>query len=428
MEGLPLILSILLPILILGSALCSSSETALFGLTQADLLRLRRVSPPTHAAVMALLASPRSFLITVLLGNVTVNSVYFVVASMIQPRLGPAWSVVFVVGSLLGIIVFGEVLPKTLAASHRVALCRVLARPMLWWFKIISPVRHFSERFVIAPITRLLAPTRTGVAPELTEDELSSLLEAGAREGVIQQPEQQLLGDVVRLGSLRVRDVMSPRTEVRWIEANATIADLLALVKECGFSKFPVCRGDLDSALVVGVVNAHTACALLNRDPNALNAPVATVMEPPRFVPDRARLDRLVDQFRSWRADVAICVSETGAITGLVGVDAVIGELVNVSSETDEGLEPSVRMVALGVWEAPGRLPVRDWADFFGADGIDRRVSTLGGLIFSRIGRVPSAGDECRVGNLRLRVEEMKGRVVQRVSISIAADRKEAAA
>lgn len=430
MDTYTVILVALLPILLAASAVCSGSETALFSLTHADRARLRRENPGVHVAVSRLLASPRAFLVAVLLGNVTVNSVYFVAASMAEQRMSGVVRPFFVVAVLLLMITCGEVLPKSLAAAHRVTLCRVFAKPASWWFLLISPVRRFSERYLIAPITRLLRPRRPGTGAGVSADELAALLEAGGREGVLHEGEQRLLADVVRLSAVRVREIMTPRTDIDWIDATATVQDLLAKVKKTGHTRFPVCRGELDEITVAGFVSAQRVIPLLNRDSKALSRPINQVMEPVRFVPDKARLDQLLEQFRQTKSDAILCVNELGDLTGLVEIDAVIGELVGVTTDGSQVDTPQVRMVALGTWEVPGRLGVRDWVDFFGGSGAtaDARVATVAGLIFVKLGRVPKVGDECQLGNLTLRVEAMDGRDIQRVRVSIKRPAQEAAA
>jgi CBS domain containing-hemolysin-like protein len=144
---------------------------------------------------------------------------------------------------------------------------------------------------------------------------------------------------------------------------------------------------------------------------------VAAAAVPARYIPERARLDQVLDFFRSGGSDLAICVGESGEITGLITIDDVIRELVASEGGGDE--RSSVRQTGEGRWEVSGRLSVRDWAEFFRGEDLRAgpRVSTVAGLMSHRLGRVPRAGDEVRLSNLRLRVESMRGRVVERVSV-----------
>jgi len=420
----------------MGSAVCSAAETALFSLTQADRLRLRKTAPSTNQAVNKLLASPRALIIAILLGNVSVNSAYFVAASMVGAALfGPLGLTVFSIASLLTIILFGEVLPKSIAVVHRVWLCRLVAVPLLWWFTLVKPIRSFAERFLIAPTVRVLTPPSAQQAQTLGADELAAILEAGGREGVLASDEQRLLGDVIRLSSVRVRDVMAPRVDVKWLDAAARVHDVLELTKETNFAKFPVCRGELTAGALLGFIGVRQLLPLLNKDPKAHEKPLTNLLDPIRFVPERAKLDQLLEHFRATKSDTAMCVNEAGEVTGFVQLDAVISELVGVgvAGEAAAGEELQVRMIGMGQWEVPGRLGVRDWAEFFGERSVaaDPRVSTVSGVIIAKLGRLPKVGDSVRLGDLNLRVESMNGRVVNRVVVSLAskppADMKEGA-
>jgi CBS domain containing-hemolysin-like protein len=426
MSGIEVVFAAAMPMCLVISAVCSASETAFFSLTQADRFRLRKSSPGAYAAVSVLLASPRSLLIAVLVGNVTINSMYYVLASGVGAALfAGLWLVVFGIVSLVTMIVLGEVLPKSIAAVHRVPLCRVLARPVLWWFLLIKPLHTFAGRFIIAPLVRVLAPDRPGQGSSLlSSDELAAVLDHASRAGVIGNDEQRLMGEVVRLSAVRVREIMTPRVDVQFLSELATAADMLDLIRSGGHSKFPVCRGELTSGSVVGFIAAQKVLSQLSKDARGQAMPIAAFVEPVKFVPDASKLDQLLVHFRATRTDMAMCVNEAGELTGLVQLDAVIAELVGVgvSAASIDPATPQVRMIGLGEWEVPGRLGVRDWAEFFGDHSVaaDRRVTTVGGIIIAKLGRLPRPGDECILGGLKLRVESMEGRMVDRVIVALA--------
>lgn len=419
----------LLPVLAVASALCSASETALFSLTHNDRLRMRRAAPRALAAASELLRQPRSLLVAILLANVTINTAFFTLAGMAGRTLFASGLgfVLFSAASVLLLILVAEVLPKAIAARHRVAVTRVVAVPVLAWFSLITPVRLALDRLVIAPLSRLARPAGTPDDPasSLTVDDLSQLLATASSQGDLHQSEQQLLGDVVQLGELRVKEIMTPRIDVRWLDATATSQELLQLARDTGFSRFPVCRGAFNERQVVGIVHAQRVLPLLAKQGVAARIPLASLVEPVLFVPERARVDRLLDLFRSKPSNlapgVALVVSELGEVTGMVQVDNVLAELMTFAAGETDADAAAVRMVALGEWEAPGRLSVRDWDAFFdpGVELRERRVSTLAGLILQRLGRLPKVGEQVVLGNLALRIEELRGRAIERVRIRV---------
>ena len=408
--------------LLAASALASGSETALFGLTHADRARLRRLSPRAAAAAQALLVHPRRLLILILLLNTSVNTIYFVVSSVTARHFeGGTAAIAFSALSVMAIILFGEVLPKSLAAGHRVRVSAIVAPVIRGLARVIDPVGIAFELAVLRPLARLFRPAGAGEARAVSVEEISSLLETGAGRGVIDEDEQQLLSGVVALGTVRVREVMTPRVDVRWVPHTATAEDLVELVRSSGHTKLPLCRGSLEGG-VIGMVNSKRFLAARAAGTLGARTAVSQWAEPVIFVPDRARLDQLLDLFRSRRAHVALCVDELGGLTGLVEVEDVVRQLVRPIDSAGSSDAPRVTMVAPGRWRVPGRLAIRQWSEFFGPEWDqpnDRRVSTIAGLVFARMGRVPRVGDEIRLGNMRLIVESMNGRVIEAIGVRV---------
>ncbi|MFA6045105.1 MAG: CNNM domain-containing protein [Phycisphaerales bacterium] len=413
-------LLVFMPLLLLASAICSASETALFSLSQADRLRLRKSHPMIFAAVSELLASPRSLLISVLLANAVVNTTFLVLSTVLGSAFSPAWAALIGAATVLVVIIGGEVLPKSVAAVYRVAVCRLVAIPMRVWFRVSAPIRIFAEDFVVSPLVRVFSPGGTPTPPISTED-LSALLELNATAGVLNVSDQQLLDDVVQLSTLRAKDVMTPRVDLRWLSVTSTSDDFLALAGASGPRRLPVSRRGISERAAVGFVRDTSVLAQLKKSGGA-KVPLASLVEPALYLPERSRLDQVLEQFRAAKTDVALCVNEVGDITGVIALDDLIRELV--SGADDSGSTAGgVERIMPGEWFVPGRLSVRDWASFFGAgdEEINPRVSTVAGLVLDRLGRVPRVGDEVRIRNVRLRVERMRGRVIEQVAVAVQA-------
>lgn len=408
----------LMPLLLMASALCSASETALFSLTQADRLRLRKSYPRVFAATSQLLAKPRRLLISVLLANVAVNTGFLVLSTVVGAGLSAQWAAALGVATVVAMVGAGEVLPKSIAAAHRVAVCRVVAVPMRAWSGVIAPVRDFAESFIVAPLARVFSPAG-GALPPISGEDLSALLDLNASAGVLNASDQQLLDDVVQLSALRARDVMTPRVDVKWLRVTASSDEFLALAAGKMSARAPVFRRGLGERAAVGFVRDLRVVEALKRSGGA-KVPLAPLVEPALYLPERARLDQVLEQFRGAKTDAALCVNEVGEITGLIGLEDVISELVSGADEAS-GAGEGVKRVMPGVWLVPGRLSVRDWASFFGAgqEEISPRVSTVAGLILDRLGRVPRVGDEVVIRNVNLRVERMRGRVIEQVGVAV---------
>lgn len=420
MSTLHIIMAVIMLPLIMLSAACSGAETALFGLSQADRVRLRKSHPRVHAAVGVLLSHPGELLVTILLTNVAVNTLLMVCGTMIAGAFPPAGAAAVSVGVVFALIIFGEIVPKAIAALHREKALRVLALPLKWWMLLLGPIRTVSTRFLVAPLVRVLHPPERR-AFALTASDLSALLTVGAAQGVLDEEEQTLLDDVVGLSAVRVREAMTPRVDLRWLKGDDSAREMLELAGRTGRSKFPLYDGDVDTPMVLGVVRVQRVLPMLNAGTRAESIRLRDVADPLRFVPDRARLDQVLDQFRSTQSDIAMCVSESGEVTGLVTLDDVVRQLLRGGRGESVSPHQQVRLRELGVWEVSGRLPLRDWEDYFepGEFDLPPHVSTIAGLILFKLGRVPKVGEEVAVGGLHLRVESMTGRVISLVSVRL---------
>lgn len=418
-EHLPFL--ILLPIMLIAIAIFSAAEATFFGLTGGDRMRLRRQSPRAHLALNRLLQSPRRLLVANLLFVTLAVVVYFTAADIIVEGVKQPWAKVSLkVATILCVILFSELLPKVLAFGHRVTFARLLAPIMEGAIRLAWPVVAVLDAVVIAPLSRLLRPAGAGESPPISAEELDAVLDIGSRRGVLDLDEQRLLAAVVRLGDVRVREIMVPRVDIRWIAPSASAAQVAALVRDSGHTKLPVCVGSLDGR-VLGLLNAKTFLASASRD---ASTSLARHMADLRYVPERARLSHLLDHFRTTKSHVAMCVDEVGQVTGLVEIEDAVNELLASAAERDVGEDEGVHQVGPGEWLAPGRLSVRDWAELFGRGELERavangRVATIAGLLMSRLGRLPRVGDEVRVRNVRLRVEAMEGRIIQSVRLRV---------
>jgi putative hemolysin len=426
---LPLLL--LLPPLLIASAFFSSSETALFSLSHGDRVRLAHLSRPAALKVARLLEHPRALLITILLANNVVNVAYFVAASVLAARSYAGMAVLISAGSLLALILLGEILPKLFARKRRVEFCRALATPMLLLHRFLTPIRTVLDRGIIAPLARVLRPYEIGPggqprhARSISPEELSALLDISARRGEIDPDEQRLLAEVVELHAIRVREAMLPRQDMPWVAHTAAAAELLRTVEQSGRMLIPVFRGSPDGQ-VLGLVDVRRYLGAREQSPErSPRVPhITDFLTPALFIPELARLDQCLEQFRRQRAHEALCVDEYGAVVGMIRIEDVLRELVARPAEAEAGApgEERVEQVAPGRWVVPGRLGLRALTEFLARPEVlpaYQRVSTVGGAVIVTLGRLPAVGDAVTIGNVRLEVAAVRGRSIERVVVSL---------
>jgi CBS domain containing-hemolysin-like protein len=366
--------------------------------------------PLVRRSVAALMADQRMLLITLMLGNMTVNALYFVISSVLTMRAhaGIALGMLLALGFLVAIVLVGEVMPKMLANAQPVPFTQATAPLLRALHASIVPLRVAVDRLVVTPLSRLTAPA--AAPPRLDEEELRALLELSGRQGVIDAEEHRVIREVFAFSRLKARDVMTPRVRMHAVPREVTPGEVRQIVRESRLTRLPVYEGDLDH--IVGLL--HVKRFLMGAGDESPPAP--DLISRPMFVPEMATLDQLLELLRGARAQSAIVVDEFGGTAGIVAIRDLVEELVGEIVGEDEIHSQPPESIGPNRWRVAGETSIHEWAEAFGQRLASPSVSTLGGLITARLGRAPQSGDRVELGNVRLEVESAHGaRVVSAI-------------
>ncbi len=237
---------------------------------------------------------------------------------------------------------------------------------------------------------------------EVTEDAVTALLEEGEAEGILEAEDRELIRNVVSFGDTLVREVMTPRTRILALPADATAAQAWEAFRESRHSRLPVYEGTIDH--VVGVLLLKD----LLQHPDQPELAVRGLLMQPFFVPESKPVQELLREMQRARRQLAVVVDEFGGMSGVVTVEDLLEEVVGEIRDEHESPADIVE-TAQGVFEVSGQVHVEDFAErfglTFGRDGFD----TVGGLLMSMLGRVPESGDEVVLDGFRLKVLQMDG-------------------
>ena len=402
---------IVLIVLLAGSATVSASETALFGLSRQTVFEFSHSKKRMHHRVMVLLREPRQLLLTLLMTNTAVNVAIFSISFFLFRSLTGMSPTLTAVASLLApaaVILLGEMLPKATALIRARQMAPMAASLIGPLHAVLAPIRWILGTFVVEPTIRLLSP-QTAVHDIVTTDELKLLVDHSAQEGEITSNENEMLHSVITFTDVSVREIMTPRVDIRSIRDSTSNPNVLAIVKAEKRRRLPIIGRDLDD--IRGVLYGRDI--LLSPD-----VPMAKLMKPAHFVPEQVNLVQLLQNFRNNNIHMAIVVDEFGGTSGLVTMDDILAYVVGILPDSDRTRPVLSEQIDDNTYRVSGNLSARAWADRFGVETFDRSVDTVAGIILARLGRLPKTGDTVHIRNLTLTVERLDRRRIDRVLLT----------
>ncbi len=293
------------------------------------------------------------------------------------------------------LFVYAEAIPKTYAVRHPYQVARATAPivgALAWLLRpIVSVLVWFAD--LQAPGTGIAASTT------ITEDELRRLASHAAVEGSIEQTDRELMERAFELGDRRVNEIVTPRTEIVAVEADATIRDALDVAIRSGHRRLPIFNGDLDS--VTGVVRLQDLAAGMADRPDD---PVTAVATDHLVVPETKRVVELLGEMQSTGVYLALAVDEHGGTEGIVTIEDVVAELVGRVSDEGERLRPSIRRAGPGRWQVDAGADLDDLEQATAVSLPSGEWHTVGGLVIGVAGRIPTVGESFDFDGLRLTV------------------------
>ena len=331
----------------------------------------------------------------------------------VRPAHVTATALVVLIITVLTII-FGELVPKRIGQMFPETVAAIVAPPMQWLSMATRPLVVLLSKTTEA-ILRLIGIKGHSNRP-VTEEEIAASLEEGLDAGVIEAQEHQMVRNVFRLDDRQIGSMMIPRAEIRWLDANAPIADVLRAVVDDPHARYPVCRGGLDD--VIGVI---TAQGLLKPLAEGRTPVLTEELQAPVFVPETLSGMELLDHFRTHVAQLVFVVDEYGAVQGVITLRDVL-EAITGEFGPESGDDAWAVRREDGSWLMDGLIPVPEIKDRLEIKDLpeeDRgRYNTLAGMIMLLLGRLPRTTDAVEWGDWRFEVVDLDGKRVDKVLVS----------
>jgi putative hemolysin len=426
----------ILLVLILANGFLSMAEMALVSARKVRLRQQAEGGDGRSAKALELAESPSRFLSTVQIGITLIGILTGAVggatlSSSLAPYFGnipilapyaSAISVVFVVVITTYLsLILGELAPKRIALNGAERIARLVAPVMGVLTTLAQPLVHLlsmSTDFVLRVV---------GVKPNadlpVSDEEVRILIEQGTESGVFEPIEEEIVEQLFRLSDLSINALLTPRTEVAWLDIHDTPEVIAAKLRTNNHSRYLVAEDDLDN--VIGVVLVKD---LFSTTLSGAPLELRSVMQPPLFIPDSMSAFEVLERLRQTRTHIALIIDEYGGLEGIVTladfVEAIIGEVPDVGESND----PEVVERADGTFLLDGMMPIDRFQQQFEVKELPHEsegyYQTVGGFVMSTLGRVPAAGDLFRWQHVQLEVVDMDGRRVDKVLLTLLPEEK----
>ncbi|WP_296019357.1 hemolysin family protein [uncultured Treponema sp.] len=415
----PILADILLVLIV---AFFAASETAFLSITRVTLHQMIKKDGDkknTPAKKIQFLKKDTNRLLSlILIGINFVTSLASGLAAMIAIKIaGNSGSTYATIIISFVLIVFGEIMPKTVAAVYPVQMASIFASPLIFLEKLLFPIV-----WLFSKITDFITEILTSFIHEgrelITEDELKSLIAVGANEGTLENSEKKMLYKIFEFTDLKVHDIMRHKSQVQFVPENASYVEIADIFAKTGYSRLPVCRGSFEDVLgVLYYKNVLLAGRVIKESKNL----AARCMRPALFIPETITATELLQKFRKENINFAVAVDENGSNIGIVTMDdimrAVFGHSVH-GEQSDIPPETLIVPVTSKEFLVPGDMKIDDVNELLKLELVSDDYDTLAGWLLEQFDAIPEAGETIRRDGVLFKVEDQTRHRIQSVRIT----------
>jgi len=410
---------IFLVALLVLSAIFSSAETAFLSTNKIRLRNLQEDGDKKADLVLDLLENQNRLISTLLVGNNIVNiSSSALATKMATDYFGDAGVGIATGIMTLLVLVFGEVVPKNLAAAHAEG-----------WAMFIAPFMKVMS-VILTPVVVLLTKLSDTVVrfskknkeedQTITEDEFKILVNVGQEEGVFDESETEMINSIMEFDETYVKAIMVPRIDIVAVDVEDSINEALRLIIDGGHSRIPAYEDSIDN--IVGILYAKDIFEHLDADFNELK--VKALIRDAYYIPETKKVSDLLNELRLKKVHMAIILDEYGGTNGLVTIEDLIEEIIGDIQDEYDVEEDLIVMHSDNQLVADARAPIGDVEEAFDVELDedileDSEADTIGGLAFEHLGGIPEVDDEVTVGRFLIRIVNVSGRRITKVEVTL---------
>lgn len=311
-------------------------------------------------------------------------------------------------------LVIGELVPKRLALNNAEAIAITVAPAMQVLAKVSAPLVTLLSRST--DMTLHLFGVQLAAEPAVTEEEVRTMIEQGTQVGVFEPIEEAIVDQVFRLSDRTVNALLTPRTDIVWLDVDDTPAEIQQKILENGYSRYPVAKGNLDN--VIGLISTQD---LLRQVLSGQELTLNNILQPALFLPETTPALVVVERLKQTGSHLALVIDEYGGLEGLVTLEDILTAIVGDIPEAGDPLEAEAVQREDGSWLVDGMFQIDDFQELFEIKELpavgEGYYQTVGGLVMAVLGRIPSAGDYFQLEDYRLEVMDMDGRRVDKILV-----------
>jgi putative hemolysin len=401
---------------LVASAFFSSAETAFISLPRTRVKHLVESGVIGAERVAKITEQPEKLLATVLLCNNLVNVAAAALGTAIAVSI---WTdnenigilVATIVVTIL-LLVFAEVTPKTVAIRHPERMALLYVYPLGVITKIAYPVAAG-----LSWIASILAGGKAKVPHSLvSEEEIRSMISVGREEGTVEEAEAELLHKVFVFGDRTVREVMSPRPEVVWIEKGTKLADFLGIYAEHPHTRFPVYQDSFDT--VIGILSVKDVLMAQANSSLDMKSAIDDLIRPVLFVPETKRIAQLFAEMQSQGYPMVVVIDEFGVTSGIVTMGQLVGEIVGDMGDELVKADKDFEVIDDRTIQIDGGMHVEEANQELGLELPTGDYDTVAGFLLSLLGHIPREGEQLRYRNMKLAVTQMRELRIEKILVT----------
>ncbi|MGO1528116.1 MAG: hemolysin family protein [Senegalia sp. (in: firmicutes)] len=405
-------------ILIILSAIFSSSETAITTLKIAKIRKLRETNEKKALLLERIKKQINMMLSTILIGNNLVNILATAILTEITVEVFKGSSSTLISTAIMTIIIliFGEITPKTYAAQNPEKVSVLIARPLVVLSFIFKPVLIILN-FITGFFIKLMGGDINHTGPFVTEEEIRSLVDVGEEEGVVKLQEKEMIENIFEIDHIDVGDVMVPRIDIIAVAEDDSMEDALEKITKFGHSRIPVYKESIDN--IVGILYAKDVLPFIGYKNVEINeTKIIDIMRNAYYVPETKKVNKLLRELQFNKVHMAIVLDEYGGTEGLVTIEDILEEIVgDILDEYDVDID-LIEKINENTFNVKAEVSLEDINEIFLTDFPEEEFDSLGGYIFNTLGRVPIKGDKLENSKISIIVKKVTNRRVILVEIT----------